>query len=163
MNYLWFVATFVLLVLWMYIASCFKVPNQVVILQTTLQDFRFDMLREKQPVVIQDQIVSLPDIQKMWFSPNIVSSYKFTTSQVWEKNKSKFMVFCAREEGDLYLYPMAYKWIDGAPDPQETLIAIHMKPQQLVIVPFGWHYLTQMEMDGLEVNDYLSIVLKAFV
>lgn len=159
-----FVATFVIITI--YIWSYLRFPQHVTVLQTTLRDFNFDMLREKQPLVIQDHVVEFQDLQKRWFGPNFTRAYASPSSHnVWYRNVAKYLVFCAAEEGDIYVYPAGKKMIrteDGAfvPDPQEALLAIHVQPKQVLILPYRWHYLLSIPCDVLEIHDLITLVVK---
>jgi len=157
--YIWLIVIIVI-ILFIYVKSYYKYQTQISILQTTLPEFNFDMLREKQPLVISDQIVSIDDIYKLWFTPNIVIKRSLLASELWHKNISKYLVICAETEGDVYLYPAGKPIIDNNhPDTNESLIAISLKPQQIVIVPFHWYYLINMKCNILDVHDYITYFL----
>jgi hypothetical protein len=148
-------------VLALYIYSYRKATSEVEILQSTLQHFTFDMLREKQPIIIDDRVVKLDDLAHLWFRANINRSFQLEGSETWHKNAFKYMVFHAQEEGDIYVYPAAKKMVDGAPDPEESLVAVHLQQGQIAIIPYRWRYLVMPPLKGicLGVHDYLTFVL----
>ena len=153
------------LIVVLYVWSYYQHPKQVSILQTAATDFTFDMLREKQPIVIDDRIVSLRDLQQKWFSPNIVTDFRLEHSDIWHKNTYKYGVFHAEQEGDIYLYPVGKKMVSEGdvrvPDPQENLLAVHLLPGQILIVPRGWYYnlFAPMTCHVLAVHDYVTYML----
>lgn len=147
----------------LYIFSYFRYQTNISILQTRLNDFHFDMLREKQPLVVEDQIVHLEDIAKNWFSPNIVIPFVASPSDVWYMNRGKYMIMCAEDEGDIYIYPAGKAMEDGAPPATENLVAIHLKPQQTLVLPLHWHYLSEIKCNAMEVHDYVTYFLRRIV
>lgn len=141
-----------------YIASYFRNPTDVNILQTSLRDFTFDMLREKQPIVIDDRVMVLDEIEKLWFQPNITTQFRLTHSELWHKNKYKYIVLQAEQEGDVYMYPVGKKMIQGLPDTDETLLAVHLLPGQMLILPYRWwyHIPDRMVVSTIGVHDYIT-------
>jgi hypothetical protein len=47
----------------------------------------------------------------------------------------------------------------GIPDPDETLLAIQISKGQLIILPFHWKYLINVNVNCLGVNDLVSYFL----
>lgn len=115
------------------------------ILQTTLHDFKFDMLTEKQPIVIQDRVATLSDLEKLWFAYNIVNRFQLIPSDpqspLWIPNQYKFAVVQAKGDCELLL-----SHVNNTPDvnglmPEDAaIIAIQLRADQLVIVPLHMHY-----------------------
>lgn len=144
-----------------YIGSYYRQPKDVHILQTSLNDFTFDMLREKQPIVIDDRVMSLDEIAKLWFRPNINTHFRLTHSELWHKNKYKYIVLQSEQEGDVYMYAPGKKMIQGLPDTEETLLAVHLLPGQLLMLPYRWwyHIPDRMAVSAIGVHDYITYVL----
>lgn len=148
----------------MYIWTYYRHPKNVEVLQISLSTFHFDMLREKQPIIVDDRVVSLQDIGRLWFKHNIVSSFRLDGSSIWHKNKFKYAVLRAEQEGDIYMYPVGKPMTkDSVPDTSETLMAVHMLPGQVIVLPYRWHYLITepMQVDVLGVHDYITYILPA--
>jgi hypothetical protein len=141
-----------------YIASYFRNPRDIHILQTSLKDFTFDMLREKQPIVVDDRVMVLDEIEKLWFQPNITTQFRLTHSELWHKNKYKYIVLQAEQEGDVYMYPSGKKMVQGLPDTDETLLAVHLLPGQMLILPYRWwyHIPDRMVVSTIGVHDYIT-------
>lgn len=157
--YVILVLVFVLTIL--YVASYYRQPKDVHILQSSLNDFTFDMLREKQPIVIDDRVMSLDDIAKIWFRPNLNTQFRLTHSELWHKNKYKYIVLQVEQEGDIYMYPPDKKMVQGLPDMDETLLAVHLLPGQLLILPYRWwyHIPDRMVVSAIGVHDYITYAL----
>lgn len=155
------VAILCLILVVLYIASYFRPPKEIHILQSSLKDFTFDMLREKQPIVIDDRVMSLEEIAKLWFQPNINTQFRLAHSELWHKNKYKYLVLQAEQEGDIYMYPAGKKMINDLPDTEETLLAVHLLPGQMLILPYRWwyHIPDRMAVSAIGVHDYITYVL----
>lgn len=149
------------IVIVVYGSTYYMSPKHVNILQSNLQHFTFDMLREKQPIVIDDRIVSLSELEKLWFKPNINTSFRLEYADVWHKNKYKYLVLQAEQEGDIYMHPPSGKMNGNVPDPEETLLAVHLLPGQILIIPYRWRYHIpeRMVVSAIGVHDYATYVL----
>jgi hypothetical protein len=146
----------------LYVFTYYRSPSQVEIQQTTLADFTFDVLREKQPLVIDDRVKSLEDLRRLWFASNLTTEFRLEGTETWHTNRFKFLVMHAEQEGDIYVYAPGKKMIEGGvPDPEEPLVAIHLLPQQVVLLPFRWRYLVMppMRVACLGVHDYVTYML----
>lgn len=157
----WIVVAFAA-ILSLYIYSYYKYPAAVEVHQTSLHNFTFDMLRAKQPLVIDDRVVKLDDLQRLWFSSNITKSFALMGGDAWHSNKFKYLIMHAEQEGDIYLYPPGKKMVDGnVPDPNESLLAVHLLPGQVLVIPYHWRYLIMqpMQVGCLGVHDYITYIL----
>lgn len=141
-SYMFYVIAAVLLaVLIFYVSYYYRHPTELTILQTTLRNFTFDILREKQPVVIQDHLVALSDLAKLWFSFNKVTEFDLGLSSpdapVWICNKYKYAVVQA---GDADMEVLISHASSSPADADAAVVAIQLKEGQAVIVPLHAHY-----------------------
>lgn len=138
-NNKWLWLTIIILAV-IYLSYYTRVITTITILQTTLGDFQFDMLYEKQPIVIQDEIADLAQVLQAWFPAN--KQISGPISAEWAQNRYKYTLVQALTEGDLYLVnSSAVMGPDGLPDPQsQALVGIHLRPGQVVILPFKMRY-----------------------
>ena len=136
----WLWLTIVILVI-IYLSYYTRAITTITILQTTLGDFQFDMLYEKQPIVIQDEIADISQVLEAWF-PNNAKTVGTLAPAEWVQNRHKYLMIQAQSEGDLYLVnSSAIMGVDGLPDPQsQALVGIHLRPGQVVILPFKMRY-----------------------
>jgi hypothetical protein len=144
-----------------YIASYYRYPHDVHILQTSADHFTFDMLREKQPLVIEDQVQDGAQLVAKWFSPNLVTPFSLDASETWHKNRYKYVVLHAQSEGDIYVYPPNKRLQGDVPDPQEALVAIHLTPFQVLLLPLHYRYLIAppMKVTVYGAHDYITYML----
>lgn len=153
-----------LILCFIYIYSYYKYPAKTQIIQTTMRNFNYDILLQKQPVIIDSADVNLDDLRRRWFYLNIVNRATVAPSQEWHDNKYKYTVMQANDKGEILLYPASKKMSsDGSasvPDPNESLLAIQISKGQLIILPFHWKYLVpDITVDCLVVNDLVSYFL----
>lgn len=129
-----------------YISYYYRRPKDMHILQSTLANFKFDMLREKQPIVIQDRVATLSDLEKLWFTYNSLTRFELAPSDpqnpLWIANSYKFTLIHATS-GDC---EVLLSHVNNVPDadgllPEEAaIIAIQLATDQIVIVPLHMHY-----------------------
>ena len=50
-----------------YVSYYYRAPATITILQSTLADFRLEMLYEKQPVVLQERVADMASLHAAWF------------------------------------------------------------------------------------------------
>jgi len=65
--------------------------NNIIILQTSLNDFDFNLLLERQPIVIEDYIIDIISVIKSWFASNIIEDLSYDCSILWNLNRHKFL------------------------------------------------------------------------
>lgn len=161
MHWLVAVLLIVVLALCVYVWAYHKVPGGVEIHQTSLENFRLDLLFAKQPIVLDDRVVKLADLSRLWFASNITRDFRLDGSETWHKNRFKYLIMHAEQEGDVYMYPANRKIINGVPDPQQSLLAMHLLPGQVMILPFRWNYLVMQPMcvGCLGIHDYITYML----
>lgn len=154
----------------LYLYTYYRSPLETTILQTTLDHFKLEMLSERQPLVISDRLVDVSVLRKAWFSPNIVDPWQSSASNTWQQNRYKYLVVQPQADTLVYLVSPRTKFKDGAPATTETLVAIRLRAQQVVVVPFRWHMLFEPDgddaiadapvaMHGLGVHDYITYFL----
>jgi hypothetical protein len=163
--YLFIVAVIVVI----YISYYYKYPKHVTILQTALPRFYFDMLREKQPIVIEEKVVDVVGLCNMWFKQNMkypfsVTSYTDDTT-VWTRNDYKYMVLHCEEPCEVLLASARDKLDKNNELPEHaTIVAIHLSAKQSVIVPFHMYYTVihnekQINVTAVGVHDLITCIL----
>jgi hypothetical protein len=144
-----------------YILYYYRYPKEVTILQTTLPNFKFQLLLEKQPIVLQDRVTDLKELQSMWF-PYMSTMQIWATTHEWYKNKHKYFVLQPQSDVLLYLYPRGKSLINGVPDSTQTLIEIKLQAYQVIILPYKYYYHFEendIVIHTIAVNDFLTYIL----
>lgn len=153
-----------ILIIIFYIYCYFIFSNNIIILQTNLNDFDFSLLLERQPLVIEDYIIDILSVIKSWFSSNIVQDANYNEKYDWNQNNHKFMFVYALEDTEILLYPPNKKIINDTPDNDEPIIGIQLKTSQSLIIPFKWSYniknTNSIKLYGI--HDYITYLLFNF-
>lgn len=162
------IGVLILIMLTVYVSYYYRYPKKVTILQTTLDNFYFDMLREKQPIVIQDRLIDVSILGNVWFKQNSVTQFQLATSDsnnpVWIRNRYKFTVIHCKDACEVLVASAS-----DVPDKNNvmpetaTLVALRLSPDQSVIIPYHMHYaITQKEskiVTCLGVHDIVTRIL----
>lgn len=155
------------IILCVYLYDYYRIPTDLVVLQSTLDHFKFDLLREKQPIVVQDRVPTLDTIHDLWFRYNKTTRWTTQNSPAWSRNRYKYMLMQAQTECDLLVtlgnVPLTE---DGSPDPEVvTPVGIRLQANQFVILPYKSYWVAS-PLDGeicsfnvLGVHDYISFLL----
>ena len=156
----------VILITYVYVSYYYRYPKTVSILQTRLEDFSLQALLEKQPIVIQDLVKDMSELQNAWFKSNIIYNdvYESDHNDTWRKNRFKYLFLKPEhEDTEVLLYPAHLKMIDSNPDPDESILAIKLKKDQVIVIPIHWHYcissLNSTLYTSFGVHDYITFVL----
>jgi len=138
----WYIWLILVISVW-YIAYYYTSPRNIAILQTSLSEFTFDILLQRQPIVLSEQVSDITSLKDAWFSSNKVDVYQQSAREAdgWRKNKYKYLLLQPTESVEVILYP-ANKSMTGenVPPENETLLAIKCKPNQVIILPYRWHF-----------------------
>ncbi len=147
-----------LIILLIYIICYFIFPSYVLILETTITDFNFSQLNARQPIIITDYIKETELLIQSWFKYNIISYLNSieTEEEQWEYNKHKFLFIKALEDTEVIIFKASiYK---TPPHEDEQIIAIKLKANQSLILPYRWKYFikTKKEVEIWGINDYIT-------
>lgn len=140
----WYVWLCIIIVVW-YIAYYYYPPRNVAILQTSLSEFTFDLLLQRQPIVLSESVTDWSSIKDAWFPSNRVDMYQESirdeTSDTWRRNRYKYLLLQPYADTELILYPANKRMTsENVPPENEKLLAIKCKPYQIVILPYRWHF-----------------------
>jgi hypothetical protein len=123
-----------------YVYCYFIYPTHVSILQTSLEDFDFNMLLNRQPLVIEDKIKDVKYVLSAWFSGNIIQDTSFDSKRIWNINSHKYMYLYSIRDTEILLYPAGNTVINDVPDNREPVLAIQLKKTQSIVIPYRWYY-----------------------
>lgn len=147
-----------LLLAW-YILYYYRPPSETAVLQTTLADFAFDILLQRQPIVLYDRVANLEDLKTNWFPRNRCVSYRQEdTEEKWQRSSYKYLLLQPEQDTEMFLYPANKKLVQGRPASDEVLLTIKLKAGQCVLLPYRWHYCSVVGMGVrcLGVHDLLT-------
>ncbi len=148
-----------------YIYCYFINPTYISILQTSLQEFDFNMLFKKQPLVIEDKTKNVLSILQAWFSPNIIQDTNYNNDRTWNMNTYKYLYCYALYDTEIFIYSPIKTIIDDKPDTNEPILAIKLKTNQSLIIPYRWYYNIKNNNDIklYGIHDYITFVLGYFI
>jgi hypothetical protein len=142
-----------------YIYCYFIYPTNVSILQSNLQEFDFNLLLKRQPLVIEDSVKDVLSLLKSWFEPNIIQDTQFDDKRIWNVNSHKYLYIYALIDTEVLLYAPGHKVVNDMPDNNEPVIAIKLKATQSIIVPYRWYYNTKNNVKLYGIHDYVTYVM----
>jgi hypothetical protein len=121
------------------------------------------MLIERQPIIIENKESTLQDLRNIFFSINPCQEFLLQSSDIWNRNRYKYVALFAKNNGEILLCPPNTKVLDDdAPDPDDAeLLAIQMSAKHIILVPFHWRYLItgNLEVECLGIHDYITYFL----
>ena len=158
----------ILIILIIYVYSYYRYPTKVLILQSLPDQFKPEMLLERQPIVIENNASSLKDLKNVFFKWSPSHDFNISGSDKWHYNKYKYIALQLENDGEILLCPPRTKMIIDditgldIPDPDDAnLLAIQAKKREIVIIPFHWRYLIDVKLDVvcLGIHDYITYFL----
>lgn len=150
-----------IVILLIYIYSYFIFPLSIVIIQTTLSDFNFNLLTEKQPIILGDKITDVNTIITSWFKFNIIQDILFNFKYNWNINYHKYLMIYCLEDTEILLYKAGYSVKNNVPDNKEIIVAVKVKENHCIIIPYKWYYNIKnnnnIKLYGI--HDYITYIL----
>jgi hypothetical protein len=126
----------------LYASFYFIFNDEITIYQTRVNNFDYNLLYTKQPLVIEDSVENIDIIIHDVFNSNIVH-YNVMTDKLWTRNKYKYLLVYADENtvSEVTLYHPSKKLVDGMPlQDTDSLITIKLTKKKVLIIPFKWYY-----------------------
>lgn len=151
MNYYNYIFLFILLII-IYASLYYIYNDELIIYQVESSHFDFNLLYNKQPIIIQDSIKNIDEILVNWFNYNIIE-YDVNIPNIWNWNINNFKYFLiyadAQEENSIEITlgnPLT-KHKNNVPispdiisDYNQKLTTILLNKNKLLIIPFKWFY-----------------------
>lgn len=131
-----------ILLSWIYYSYYTKVNNFIQINQVFLEDFKPDLLYEKNPILIYDRLQNPDDLTKTIFK------YTFLFKKNIKKNlyitKSKYTIVYSEKDTIINITP------------RENFVTIKIAPYQVIILPYGWKISSEDTLDLIQLDDIFS-------
>lgn len=149
--YIFFIVVAISLYAWLY----YIFPNDLVLYQTDLAHFDLSMLHNKQPIIIEDQVLEPREILDSWFNVNFVE--ETVATNIWTRNNYKYLLICSNAElSEITLCPTG-----STPETSIELTTIKLKNNKILIVPFKYYFNIQGSVRMYGVDDYVTYTLRS--
>lgn len=165
------ICTILILLIFLYLQYYLKFNDGYDIIQVNLDKVNDNILYEKKPVIIYDQIFKIQDILKTLFKYTYINS----NNRIGAKNITtlclgKYNIIYSKDE-TIYIniispkYKKEFKLQNGLSktDLNKTRVqymTIKLRPHQLLLLPPFWLYNTDKTHNLLVLHDILSIVVE---
>jgi hypothetical protein len=150
---------FIIIIL-IYASLYYLYNNEISIYQVNINNFDFDLLYKKQPIVISEKIKDVDLIVNNWFNYNII--YNINNNNIWEKNKYKYLFIISTDNypAEISLCNPNTSVINGLPHQDSNITTIKLDNKGLII-PFNWHYYISGNVIIYGIHDYITICISA--
>lgn len=143
---------FVIFLIILYAAFYYIFTDELIIYQVEARHFDFNLLYNKQPIIIQDSIKNIDEILVDWFNYNIIE-YDVLIPNIWGWNRNRFkylLIYADAHEGNSVEITLGNPRTihennvpvppDRLPEDNQKLTTILLNKNKLLIVPFKWFY-----------------------
>lgn len=136
-------------------------PNTIVINQTTIAKFNFNLLYQKNPIIISDHTPDLTIILNSWFNYNFISIQPLSTINTWKTNNSKYILIHNNNDSNIELHicnPNS-KLENNIPTQNTKIITVNLSSHQFIILPYKWYYYNENYINVFNINDLYTYAL----
>lgn len=146
---------FIIIIL-LYASLYYLHNNEFSIYQVNIENFDFDLLYKKQPIVISEHITDIDTIVRNWFNFNII--YNINNNYKWEKNKYKYLFIVSADNypSEISLCNPNSQLINEMPSQDSDITTIKLDNKGLII-PFNWYYYISGNVKMYGIHDYITI------
>ncbi len=166
-----FVISIIIIIISIYIYCYYIFPSSVSILQSNINEFELSTLQQRQPIVINDCLQEKEKLIQLWFKYNLI--YPLNSSNLikqWIHNPYKYLFINPNIDKEIIIYKASNDSLP--PNQDEQIIAIKLKKNQSLILPFKWKYYIDIDINddnNLEkkvdiygLHDYITFFLSFF-
>lgn len=141
-----------------YLICYYIYPQSIIIHQTSLEKFSFDLLYNRQPIIIENPIVDIQQIISLWFSYNFLSPFTYDKSILWIKNNHKYLLIKCNENQDLFITNPYTIFNNNVPNTDSNILSLKMKKNQICILPYKWYVLNENfeNMSIFGIDDFIT-------
>lgn len=140
-------------------------PNTIVINQTTIDKFNFNLLYQKNPLIISDHTPDLTTVLESWFKYNFISIQPSSLINTWKTNNSKYILIHNNNDSNIELHicnPNS-KLENNIPKQNAKIITVNLSSHQFIILPYKWYYYNENYINVFDINDLYTYTLSNFI
>ena len=147
-----------IIILLLYVSFYYLFNDEISIYHVAINNFDFDLLYKKQPIVISEKIKDINVIINNWFNYNII--YNISNNYIWEKNKFKYLFISSIDNHpvEISLCNPNTCIINGIPSTDSNITTIKLDNKGLII-PFNWYYYISGNVILYGIHDYVTICI----
>ncbi len=162
-----FIVSILIIIISIYIYCYYIFPSSISILQSNINEFELSTLQQRQPIVIHDCLQEKEKLINLWFKYNFI--YPINNSNYlneWIHNSYKYLFINPNIDKEIIIYKASNDPLP--PHKDEQIIAIKLKKNQSLIIPFKWKYFidsnmeSNMDIDIYGIHDYITFFLSVF-
>lgn len=138
-------------------------PKTISINQTTIENFNFNLLYQKHPIVIVDNIINIKDVLELWFKYNFIYKSEATQNN-WKHSNAKYSILHNNSNSkiELHICNPNVKINNKIPTSDSKIITINLSENQFLILPFKWYYYIENNLEILNIHDIYTMTLSQF-
>ena len=153
MRYIYYsIIVFIIILCFCY----FVYPSNITIHQLSLDNFNFDVLYNRQPIVIEDKLVDINKIISLWFDFNIIQ-YPIINSE-WYRTQFKYTILQSTEDTEILLSNPYTNITNNKPNEDTKLVLIKLKENQFIILPFKWYFHKNKNIKIIGIHDIITYI-----
>jgi len=153
----WYIATIILVII-IYASLYYIFEDELIIYQTNLAHFDFNLLYKKQPIIIEDNVKDINQLLNTWFNINIVND-NINVNSIWSRNKYKYLLIQSFNPIEVTICNASSKIIYGAPDINTNMTTIKLNNNKIIILPFKWYYHIEGNAYIYGIHDYITYMI----
>jgi hypothetical protein len=160
-----FIISILIIIIIIYIYCYYIFPSSISILQSNINNFDLITLQQRQPIVINDCLKEKEKLIQLWFKYNLIYPIDdINYLNNWIHNSYKYLFINPNIDKEIIIYKASNN--NEPPTEEEQIIAIKLKKNQSLIIPFKWKYFideTNIELiDIYGIHDYITSFLSLF-
>lgn len=140
--------TLAVIIIIFYIKLTLQKKRDFQIIQTSLEIFKDDLLYEKYPIILEDNIVNIDEL----FGSIFKYQYIFKKQGKKKKKKeykcnSKFLVF--------HNITLQESTISIKNNVNDVFVDVIIRQNKVLILPYGWYYINKNNISYFLLNDFI--------
>lgn len=149
----------IILLILLYASLYYIYSDEFSIYQVNIENFNFELLYKKQPIVISEKITNIDNVIDNWFNYNII--YNLDNNYIWSKNKYKYLFIISKDNEPVEISlcnpnSRIVTGVTGVPHQDSDITTIKLDNKGL-IVPFNWYYYISGNANIYGIHDYITI------
>ena len=155
----------IILLILLYASLYYIYSDEFSIYQVNIENFNFELLYKKQPIVISEKITNIDNVIDNWFNYNII--YNLDNNYIWTKNKYKYLFIISKDNEPVEISlcnPNSHivtgvtgvTEVTKVPRQDSDITTIKLDNKGLII-PFNWYYYISGNAYIYGIHDYITI------